>query len=103
MKILNENKNINIASYGNNIGKAPRAEQKGDHKAATTLNEEKVAISTQAKEFNEVSTAMKLVPEIREEKIALIQEQIANGTYQIDNKKIAEKIILDVLETRAIK
>jgi flagellar biosynthesis anti-sigma factor FlgM len=103
MKILNDNNNINIASYGNTIGKAPRNEHKGDSKATSTLNEEKVAISNQAKEFNEVSSAMKLVPEIREEKIALIQEQIANGTYQIDHKKIAEKIILDVLETRAIK
>jgi len=103
MKILNENQNINITSYGNKIGKKPGTEKKAENKGVTTLNEEKVALSNQAKEFHEVSTAIKLVPDVREEKIALIQDQIARGTYEIDNKKIAEKIILDVLETRSIK
>ena len=103
MKIVNENAKINIASYGGKIERKSKTESKSDSKTMATLSEEKVALSDQAKELNEVNTAIKMVPDVREEKIAMIKEQIANGTYKVDHEKIAEKIILDILETRSIK
>jgi negative regulator of flagellin synthesis FlgM len=103
MKILNENPKLNITSYFNRIGNKYTIGQKPENKSMVTSNDEKVALSNQIKELNEASTAIKMVPDIREEKITMIKEQISNGTYQIDHKKIAEKIILDILETRSIK
>ena len=103
MKIINKNLNINIASYGNRIGKKSKIDSKSNGKSGAITNEEKVAISSNANELKKASDAIKSVPEIREEKIMRIKEQIENGTYEIDKKKIAENIIADILETRSIK
>ena len=103
MKIINKNPNINIASYGNSIGKKSKIDGKADGKSRGINSEEKVAISPKANELKKASDAIKSVPEIREEKIMRIKEQIENGTYKIDKKKIAENIIADILEIRSIK
>ena len=103
MKIINNNMNINIASYGKDMENKAKVNIQKGAKGQATVKEEKVAISPKAMQLNKASVAIKSVPEVREDKIARIKEQIENGTYEIDNKKIAENIINDILEIRSIK
>ena len=103
MKIINENSKMGISSYGRKIGNASRNDSRAENKSGSAGHSETVAISSQARQLKEASSAIRLVPEMREDKIAPVKDQIENGTYQVDSKKIAEKIILDILETRSIK
>jgi len=54
-----------------------------------------VELSTEAKIMQEAVKALKALPDVREEKVEQIKQQIADGTYEIDSKKISKKMILE--------
>ncbi len=58
---------------------------------------EKVEVSSRAQEAAKINEIIKASPDIRAEKIEKIKGEIANGTYSVDGKKIAEKILNEVL------
>jgi negative regulator of flagellin synthesis FlgM len=37
------------------------------------------------------------IPDVREDKVAELKEQVESGTYEIDAEKIAEKMLKDSL------
>jgi flagellar biosynthesis anti-sigma factor FlgM len=43
------------------------------------------------------------VPDVREEKVAELRNQIQNGTYQVDAQKTAEKLLKEQLGNAAIQ
>lgn len=63
--------------------------------------EEKVNLSTTAKEVQKIKSAIDELPDVREEKILDLKNRIEQGTYQVDAEKIAEKMVgeslLDIL------
>ena len=52
-----------------------------------------IELSPEAKVMQEAIRVLETLPDVREEKVAQIREQIAEGSYQVDGKKIAEKMI----------
>ncbi len=50
-----------------------------------------------AKEIRELAKVIKGLPDIREEKVAELKKQIDQGTYKIDGKKIAFKMIKEFI------
>jgi negative regulator of flagellin synthesis FlgM len=56
-----------------------------------------VELSPKAKVMQEAMKVLETLPDVREEKVAQIREQIEEGSYQIDGKKIAEKMINESL------
>lgn len=58
---------------------------------------EKIKVSFKAKEAAKINEIIKATPDIRTKKIELIKSQIDNGTYSVDGKKIAEKILNEIL------
>lgn len=60
-----------------------RAEEKRDY----------VALSTQAKDFQNVRKVLSKVPDIREDKVNDIRQRIQNGEYSVSASDIADKII----------
>jgi negative regulator of flagellin synthesis FlgM len=52
-----------------------------------------VELSTEAKIMQEAIKVLETLPDVREEKVEQIKQQIADGTYEIDSKKISEKMI----------
>jgi negative regulator of flagellin synthesis FlgM len=59
----------------------------------TSAPEEKVAISSIAKDINQLKNIVAKLPEIREEKVQELRFQIEKGNYNIDGAKIAEKMV----------
>jgi len=55
--------------------------------------EDTLELSVQAREMQEVRSALKDIAEVREEKVQQIKREIASGTYRADARKIAEGII----------
>lgn len=64
--------------------------------AATTNKKDQVQISKEAMDFQTVLKSVKLVknlPDTREDIISPIKEKLEKGTYQVDSKSVAEKLL----------
>lgn len=52
-----------------------------------------VNLSTRAVEFNKIKNAVNAVPEIREDKLKTISDQLLSGGYKVSSEHIASKLI----------
>lgn len=93
MKISNDIFN-NIAklykSYPTNQTPADQTEK---NSAANAAKSDSVQLSEQARKISELIKEAKDLPEIREEKIARIKEEIANNTYKVSAQQLAAKML----------
>lgn len=60
---------------------------------ATIIAEEKVDLSTQAKDIQQIKNTLSQLPDVREEKIQEIKSQVEKGTYNVSGEEIAEKMV----------
>ena len=90
MRINNDGINKMLNIYNKNQGNVDKAEKLGKSKKTDQLN-----ISSNARDFQVAMEQIKNQPEIREEKVAEIKRQKESGTYEIDAKKIADKMMQD--------
>jgi negative regulator of flagellin synthesis FlgM len=75
--------------------KADKVEDRASEKAAAAnlVPEEKVNLSTTAKDVQNLSSAISKLPDVREEKVQALKDQIEKGTYKVDAEKTAEKMV----------
>lgn len=60
---------------------------------AAAKPEEKVDLSTKAKDIQQARNALNSTPDVREEKVQEIKAQVDKGTYNVNAGKIAEKMV----------
>ncbi len=65
----------------------------GQSSSKTLPSGDRVALSPEAKIMQEAIKVLETLPDVREEKVAQIRERIEDGTYQVDGRKVAEKMI----------
>lgn len=88
---------MKVNNYGN-IHEVMKAYLTGKNEGASRKDapakggEDTLELSVQAREMQEVKSALKDMPEVREEKVQQIKREIASGTYRADAGKIAEGI-----------
>ena len=75
--------------------KSSSASLKGD--VSSSSGSEQVAISSKAKEIQQVTNAVNATPDIRIEKVEKIKDQLANGNYHISSYKLAEKVLQSII------
>jgi negative regulator of flagellin synthesis FlgM len=56
-------------------------------------SKDKISLSGKAKEINELKRFINDLPEIRSDRVDALKKAIDSGDYNIDAKKIAEKIL----------
>lgn len=84
--------------FNNNIEKAMQIYKKqGINKLQNTTTskiskKDQVELSSTAKDFQYAMKLLKDVPDVRQDKIDSIKNQIKTGTYKIDSGKIVEKM-----------
>jgi negative regulator of flagellin synthesis FlgM len=94
---INGNGGVGIDAYvnqvqdKNKIGTPDNKPENSEKKADT------VVISQAAKRVQEARNQLDDIPDVREEKVSELRNQIQNGTYQIDADKIAGKMIKEGL------
>ncbi|KJU82232.1 Anti-sigma-28 factor, FlgM [Candidatus Magnetobacterium bavaricum] len=58
---------------------------------------DKVNLSQRARDFEEIRGRIDQLPEQRTDKIKILKESIENGTYSIDSKAIAAKMLQEMI------
>ncbi len=71
--------------------------QKAVSKQAVTIEgADKLDISQSSRSFETALRAVKDAPEIRTDKVRELQESINNGTYRVDARVLADKMLSEV-------
>jgi negative regulator of flagellin synthesis FlgM len=84
-----DNNNINIAKIASQYQKMQQNQNTENKK----VQNDKMQISDKAKDIIQSKKELQKRPEVRTEKVAALKEEIANGSYKVDSKKIAAKIL----------
>jgi len=63
----------------------------------TVKPEEKVNLSTMAKEIHQAKVEVSKMPDVREEKVQEIRNQVEKGTYSVSGEQIANKMVGEFL------
>lgn len=69
------------------IGKQPQAEAPAP---------DRIDISDRSKKISELMARIEKLPEIRVDKVRQIREAVESGTYEIDPRKIVDKILREL-------
>lgn len=72
----------------------PENQEQADKPAVKT---DTVAISDTAKRIQEANAELKTIPDVREDKVAALRNQIEQGTYKPDSEEVAGALIKDAL------
>jgi negative regulator of flagellin synthesis FlgM len=100
---IENNQGVQIDAYVNQVqdkNKVDPSENKSDKVAAKT---DTVVISDAAKRIQEVRSQLDEVPDVNEEKVAQLRNEIENGTYKINADQIAGKMIREGLINDGVK
>jgi negative regulator of flagellin synthesis FlgM len=100
---IEKNQGVQIDAYVNQVhdkNKVDPSENKSDKTAAQT---DTVVISDAAKRIQEVRSQLDEVPDVNEEKVAQLRNEIENGTYEINADQIAGKMIREGLINDGVK
>ncbi len=97
MKIDGKNPFVSLDAYIKNVKDDKKVDASDGQDSKKNTKGDEVVLSPMAKEIQEAKKIIDSMPDIREEKVARLKEQIQNGTYQVDGEKIAGKMILGSL------
>lgn len=64
--------------------------------AKKTIPSDTVDISKRSKEIADIMSAVNQLPEVREAKVQEIKQSVDAGTYTVDSRKVAEKILKEI-------
>ena len=96
MKITEKDNSINLDAYIKNV-KDKRKIDISKQPFKDVFEEDKVVLSPKAREVQEAKRVLDSLPDIREEDVARIKNEIKQGTYKIEGKKLAAKMIKEAL------
>jgi negative regulator of flagellin synthesis FlgM len=96
MKISNiDDASLQMIQQYQKADKADKVDDRSSEKTAAPnlVPEEKVNLSTTAKDVQNLSNAISKLPDVRDEKVQALKDQIEKGTYKVDAEKTAEKMV----------
>lgn len=88
--IINNNIQSILKAYGDNkTVKTAKSENK-----ATSINKpDEVVLSSQAQSFSKVLQKAKNMSDVRVDKVKTLSAQVDSGTYSVNSRSIAEKML----------
>lgn len=85
-------------------GKAEGVTPKEDKAAAqgqSAVGLDVIHLSPQAKLMQKAAQAVAETPEVRPEKVLVFKDSVEQGTYEVNTKKVADKLIVEMLSEKA--
>ena len=97
MEIRDKQSPNGMLPYLNSVNDPKTAENNPVSKSKGPIDKDKVILSPGAREVQEALRIVADEPDIRSEKVAEIRDQVQNGVYHFDGRKIAIKLISEHL------
>lgn len=94
---IDKSQGIQVDAYVNQVHDKKQADQATDQAKESATKTDTVVISDAAKRIQEARAQLDKLPDVREDKVAELQSQIQNGTYQADAEKTAGKLLKEHL------
>ncbi len=94
MKVSGGKPFISLEAYINSI-KNQKVSLSEKASRSKNASEDQVILSPKAEEIQKAKQQLQSIPEVDTERIARIKRELAEGTYKIDGKKVAEKMLRD--------
>jgi len=88
---------IQVDAYVNQVQDTKKADQAADRAKESAAKTDTVVISEAAKRIQEARAKLDEIPDVREDKVADLKNQIQNGTYHADAEKTANKLLKEQL------
>lgn len=92
MKVEKKSVSSSYAAASSAYGKSQRVER-------APAVRDSVEVSSSAGLFQKALDAVNAVPDVRAEAISGIQQEVASGTYKRDEREVAERMIMDSIDT----
>jgi len=87
MKIVgNTNVQSVMKAYGKNVGKTKKTE-------GIKFESDKIEISQEAHDFQVAMKAFKDLPDVREDKVSELKEQVNSGSYKPSSEDVMNKLL----------
>ena len=100
---INGNQGIGIDAYVNQVQDKNKVGTPDNKPEKSAVKADTVVISDAAKRIQEARSQLDDIPDVREDKVSQLRNQIQNGTYEINADKIAAKMIKEGLLNDALK
>ena len=100
---INGNQGIGIDAYVNQVQDKNKVGTPDNKSEKSAVKADTVVISDAAKRIQEARRQLDDIPDVREDKVSQLRNQIQNGTYEINADKIAAKMIKEGLINDALK
>ena len=88
---------VNIEAYVNQVQEKEKVESTSDQPEKQQVKADTVELSDMGKRVQEANKQLENIPDIREDKVAQLKEQVEKGTYEVDAEKVADKMLRDTL------
>jgi len=100
---IEKNQGVLIDAYVNQVHDKDKADPSENKSEKTTAKTDTVVISDAAKRIQEARSQLDAVPDVNEEKVARLREEVEAGTYQRSADEIAGKMITEGLINDGVK
>ena len=100
---IEKSQGIQIDAYVNQVHDKNKVDPSDKQPEKGTAKTDTVVISDAAKRIQEIRNQLDEIPDVREDKVAQLRNQIENGTYEINADKIADRIIKEGLINDGVK
>jgi negative regulator of flagellin synthesis FlgM len=100
---INGNQGIGIDAYVNQVQDKNDIGTPDNKPEKAAIHADTVVISDAAKRVQEARKQLDDIPDVREDKVSQLRNQIQNGTYEINAEKIAGKMLKEALLNDALK
>jgi len=88
---------VNIETYVNQVQEKDKVDTASEQPEKQQAKADTVELSDTGKRIQEAHKQLESIPDIREEKVAQLKEQVENGTYEVDAEKVADKMLKEAL------
>ncbi|MCJ8501281.1 flagellar biosynthesis anti-sigma factor FlgM [Desulfatitalea alkaliphila] len=104
MKVDGNNGTVELSAYLQNVQRqrAASAGYERQEETRPVAEGDRVELSERAREVQQASRAAQALPEVREEKVAQVKMEVAQGTYNVNGEQAATAMLKESMENEMV-
>ena len=102
MKIIGDNQYLKLDAYLKTRPARLKKEAEAGRSNGASAQGDTVELSTKAQDLYEARRILEEIPDVREDKVARLRKEIQDGTYRVEGRDIAKKMLEEAAELETI-